>query len=160
MDVVTVFDRACFDSGHRKAVLDVAAATARTLARTLVAESAADDRHLPPPPVSLLLGILEDDATPVVLEIDPVWCTTPYPFGRKGMEAFVDAIARCRIDSSPAGDAVDDDSFVWVPDPWMTREFSRRYRGFDSLERKRKNAQSITQSDERTAVERLTINED
>ena len=85
--------------------------------------------------MSLLLGIPVNTATPVVLEIDPVWCTTPYPFGRDGMEAFVGAIARCRIDSSPAGDSVGDGSFVWVPDLWMTREFSRRYRGFDSRER-------------------------
>ena len=135
MDVVTVFDGARFDSGHREAVLDAAAATARTLAptRALAAGSATDEHRIPPPPVSLLLGIPVDTATPVVLEIDPVWCTTPYPFGRDGMEAFVGAIARCRIDSSPAGDSVGDGSFVWVPDPWMTREFSRRYRGFDPV---------------------------
>lgn len=172
MDVVTVFDGARFDPRHRRAVLDVAAATARALDAETAADwetsdvrgtgpiRAADEagdaidtfrRARPParrcrpapPPMSLLLGFAQGEATPVVLEIDPVWCTTPYPFGREGMEAFVDAIARCRIvpqtdigripdDPSPDG-GLHDDTFVWSPDPWMVREFSRRYRGFAAV---------------------------
>ncbi|WP_314688106.1 hypothetical protein [uncultured Bifidobacterium sp.] len=150
MDVVTVFDGACFDPGRRQAALDVAEAAAGALDVAGRDGSSNDRPHPSPPPMSLLLGFADGSPAPAVLEIDPVWCTTPYPFGREGMKAFVDAIGLCRMapppdteeprtgghqaDRDDAGGSYDershDDPFVWSPDPWMIREFSRRYRGF------------------------------
>ena len=138
-DIITVFDGARFEASHRAAVM----ATASTIGATLRAilrpppsqtpigtslrgsQGSGVDTATSPPPVSLLLAFRGGSPEPVVLEIDPVWCTTPYPFGPKGMNAFADAIRRCRVDASSSAEP-----FEWIPDPWMTREFARRYRGF------------------------------
>lgn len=72
-----------------------------------------------------------------VIEADPVWCTTPYPFDSDAeIQGFLEAIADSRLardadgtyrhpDGRPAAAAN-----VYSPDPWMLRLNHRRYLGF------------------------------
>ncbi|KFF31039.1 hypothetical protein [Bifidobacterium bombi] len=137
--IATVFDAATFDASHRGAVLKTAQHTADA-ARIVDA--------------TLILAYTEDEGcAPVVLEIDPVWCTAPYPFEyvsagmpkeqrlQSGATAFLNAIGDCRINAGDApmkrrltSEAAETyehrksrSAGIFRPDPWMQESYSRRY---------------------------------
>ncbi|RBP97319.1 hypothetical protein CRD60_07530 [Bifidobacterium aemilianum] len=116
----TVFDGASFQESRKLA--------AEEAARQLLT---AND----PGPATILMAFRASSDKPVVLEADPVWCSTPYPFGHSGLGAFAQAIADSRLSpASPSqtgnpGRGLREPS-PYQPDPWMVQQFCRRYRGF------------------------------
>ncbi|WEV42432.1 hypothetical protein OZX57_02970 [Bifidobacterium sp. ESL0682] len=71
-----------------------------------------------------------------VIEADPIWCTTPYPFHTaEETHAFLQAIADSRIQHQPAGTSQTQSRHsqtvqaenVYSPDPWMVRHNAHRY---------------------------------
>lgn len=133
-DILTVFDNAKFHDSYR------------ALAESTATE-AAQASHLGNS--SILVGFrntTEQKSAPsysaalpqaLVLEADPVWCTTPYPYeSPKESDAFLDAIAdsRLRYDTdgtlkNRVGDVVASTD-VYSPDPWMVRYAAHRYDRF------------------------------
>ncbi|WEV68908.1 hypothetical protein OZX73_06400 [Bifidobacterium sp. ESL0775] len=75
-----------------------------------------------------------------ILEVDPVWCTTPYPFrtveeNRSFLETIADSRVRQRDDGlfetshGPTRTVPADN--VYEPDPWMIRHHIHRYDGVE-----------------------------
>jgi hypothetical protein len=46
---------------------------------------------------SILVAFRAESDLPIILEIDPVWCSTPYPYDAQGMRAFMESIAEARM---------------------------------------------------------------
>ena len=122
-----------FDQSHREPALRAAGIAAR----------AADIRT-----ASLLVAFQINNPDPYILEIDPVWCSTPFAYEpvpheqnvgpASGLGMFADAV----IDTAPSRlraslhnrdsrctwpDLPGADISPYVPDPWMVRDFARRY---------------------------------
>ena len=93
---------------------------------------------------SVLVAWCAHDRRPFILEIDPVWCSTPYPYRPLGnrtgaptitnLGVFADAVISARLNHRshlsnllPEQPTVHPSDPVYIPDPWMVRSFSRRY---------------------------------
>lgn len=83
---------------------------------------------------SMIVAFRAENDSPIVLEIDPVWCSAPYPYDVRGMLAFMDAIAEARVrpsaQRSAAGSALgqrQENDTVFEPDPWMAAQHANRY---------------------------------
>ncbi|RBP99493.1 ATP-grasp domain-containing protein [Bifidobacterium xylocopae] len=119
--ILSVFDGARFDPANRPAVM----AAARRAAQATGLHYATIDLAFVPAGAPQPLADQRPQAwSPVVMEADPLWCAAPYDYGPAGTAAFLDALAES--ESAPA-DATDP---PYAPDPWMVREFSRRYAAF------------------------------
>ena len=121
-----------FDERHRAEALKVAQLAARSASiRT----------------ACMLVALREGRSEACVLEVDPVWCSSPLPY-----QHVEDRIDSCHLDGTEHGqsrvashtssglgmfaDAVIDashpsrSSATYVSDPWMTRSFARRYASY------------------------------
>ncbi|MCI1673592.1 MAG: hypothetical protein LKI34_05185 [Bifidobacterium tibiigranuli] len=90
---------------------------------------------------SMLIAFRAERDAPIILEIDPVWCSTPYPYDAQGMHAFMESIAEARLLPSarhiprpyaldnPAIEQQESDS-LFIPDPWMVARYANRYRSY------------------------------
>jgi hypothetical protein len=90
---------------------------------------------------SILIAFRAEGDAPIILEIDPVWCSTPYPYDTQGMHAFMESIAEARLLPSarhashphaldaPATEQQESDS-PFIPDPWMVARYANRYRSY------------------------------
>jgi hypothetical protein len=115
----TVFDNAVFHDGFRIRAEDAALRCARQTGLHTA---------------GMLIGFDPIHRTPSVLEADPVWCSAPYAYTDRQMGRFIDAIAQSRLEvrGSVAADhgGRPASSSAYRPDPWMVRQFERRYRSF------------------------------
>ncbi|WEV64545.1 hypothetical protein [Bifidobacterium sp. ESL0732] len=145
-DILTVFDEARFHDSYR------------TIAES-AATQAAQVSHLDN--ASIIVGFRETDgdmgnatssttktgnchsaisaAIPqlLIIEADPVWCTTPYTFETaQGIKAFLNAISDCRIIENNDGTFKNRNgqrapkADIYTPDPWMIRHAEHRYDRF------------------------------
>lgn len=113
--IVTVFDGARFDPALRPLAQ---AAAVEAAARADLDSVCIDLAFCGGPGMA---G--HEKAGPFVLEVDPVWCSAPYDFGRAGMEAFLQAVLACRKPDLLARG-------TYHPESWMLESFGRRYRSW------------------------------
>ncbi|WEV47286.1 hypothetical protein OZX62_03120 [Bifidobacterium sp. ESL0690] len=132
-DILTVFDGARFHDSYRAAAESAAtqAAQASHLDNASIIVGFRDfiENKMPLPPSAV--------PQPVIIEADPVWCTTPYPFQTPDeINAFLQAIADCRITQSDDGTFKKrngqsvPESDIYVPDPWMVSHAEHQYDRF------------------------------
>jgi hypothetical protein len=100
----------------------------RTIASRIAEQAAAETgTH----DASMIIAFRNDEDAPIVLEIDPVWCATPYPYDATGMLAFMQAIADGRAGSSAhCSDSCGGSDPLFEPDPWMAAQYAKRYLHF------------------------------
>lgn len=74
---------------------------------------------------------------PVIIEADPVWCTTPYPYETvEEANAFLRTISDSRLYGNGDGTFRKENgqtvaqAEIYVPDPWMVRHAAHRYDRF------------------------------
>jgi hypothetical protein len=91
---------------------------------------------------SMLIAFRAEGDAPIILEIDPVWCSTPYPYDTQGMHAFIESITEARMFPSarlvshphaldaPATRQQQDSDSPFIPDPWMVARYANRYRSY------------------------------
>ncbi|MCH4209626.1 hypothetical protein [Bifidobacterium sp.] len=86
---------------------------------------------------SMIIALRAEEDSPIVLEINPVWCATPYPYDMRGMLSFMDAIAESRVDPSAsrmpaeaASEQQQESNPIFKPDPWATARYADRYLRF------------------------------
>jgi hypothetical protein len=91
---------------------------------------------------SMLIAFRAEGDAPIILEIDPVWCSTPYPYDTQGMHAFMESIAEARLFPSARlvshphalGDLAtrqqQESDSLFIPDPWMVARYANRYRSY------------------------------
>lgn len=134
--ISTVFDGAAFPPEHRRA----AESTALEAATFAHGDGAGGTGT-----AGVLVAFSESREEPAVIELTPVWCSSPYPYDPAGMQRFLEAVAGARLLCQPSrnraggaagavvadlsGNPVEPDR-IFRPDPWMVREFAGRYRGF------------------------------
>lgn len=136
--IVTVFDGATFEPSHCDAAQHVVSDAIELTNCTSA---------------SIVVAFSEYEAAPIILETNPVWCSTPYPYEPSQMQAYIRAIARSRIlpsgskdsnegnttfnsfshqiftDRNPTHDVEMDQ--LYVPDSWMIRQYGQRYSRFN-----------------------------
>lgn len=88
-----------------------------------------------PEPVNPRLSI--PGIEPIIIEADPTWCTTPYPYETtEATNAFLKAISDSRIYKTDDGIFKNRNgqsvpaTAVYAPDPWMARHAAHRYDRF------------------------------
>ncbi|MCO6557840.1 MAG: hypothetical protein J6575_00045 [Bifidobacterium sp.] len=132
-DILTVFDGARFHDSYRALAESIATRAAQVShldnASIIVGFRNVAENKIPPSSTAI--------SRPLIIEADPVWCTTPYPFETaQEITAFLKAISDCRIVESDndtfkkrSGQSVPETD-IYVPDPWMIRHAEHRYDRF------------------------------
>ncbi|WEV59548.1 hypothetical protein OZX67_03110 [Bifidobacterium sp. ESL0728] len=146
-DILTVFDGARFHDSYRLIAESLAAKAAQAVhldnASIIVgfreSRGTADNAGDAEPSNMNLQSLQYPKAAtqPVIIEADPIWCTTPYPFETaKEANAFLKAISDSRIYETDDGmfkkrngqSVMEADAYA--PDPWMVRHAAHRYDRF------------------------------
>ncbi|WEV71989.1 hypothetical protein [Bifidobacterium sp. ESL0790] len=140
-EIATVFDRATFHGEYQQLAEQAASEAARIGglgdASIIVGFRAQKGRNKEEAQVQIQTRTRSQPDT-FIIEADPVWCTTPYPFETdRETRVFLNAIRDSRIlrqsdgtFRSADGRAIPEAN-VYSPDPWMLQRNRRRYLGFN-----------------------------